>query len=171
LLDIERPFQLTWQLGSVPRSSYAQSTLAHVRALARRDAVHPDVRLLAQELTIGQLPYDNMSEAEALHAFVRDDIRYVRDVQGVETVQSPRLTLRVGSGDCDDKTALLASLLYSIGFKVRFCLAATMRRLPGQFTHIYPEANVQGRWVPLETIIPGLPAGRALPSSRTHKES
>jgi len=170
LYAIEAPYALTWRLGALPPQRYAQTTLGVVRALARQDSRTPEIRLLAQELTRAELPYDRFAEIEALHRFVRDDIRFVRDVQDTETVQAPRLTLRTGSGDCDDKTALLASLLYSIGYKVRYCLAATFRRAPKQFTHIYPEAQVDGQWIALETIYPNLPAGRTLPSSRTVKE-
>jgi len=166
------PFALTWQHAKLPSAKYAESTLGVVRSLARRDSVHPEIRLLAQDLTHDSLPYDQAAEAEALQAFVRDNIRYVRDVNGVETVQSPRLTLRTGSGDCDDKTGLLASLLYSIGFPVRYVLAATNPRQPTQFTHIYPEAAIRNLgWVPLETIIPGAGFGYRIQSARTHRES
>ena len=156
----------------MPSSSYAESTLGVVRSLARRDSKHPEIRLLAQEITHDALPYDQAAEAEALQAFVRDQIRYVRDVYGVETVQSPRLTLRTGSGDCDDKTGLLASLLYAVGFPVRYVLAATNPRQPNSYSHIYPEAALRGRgWCALETIIPGMSAGERVRSFRTHKET
>jgi transglutaminase-like putative cysteine protease len=105
--------------------------------------------------------YDHRSEVLALHRFVRDEIRYTADVLGVETVQSPRLTLRTFSGDCDDKAGLLASLLLAIGHRVRYVLAKTDAKNPQRFSHIYVETLLGGRWLPLETIIPGMPAGRA----------
>ena len=165
------PFRLTWQLGQTPQLGYAESTLRVVRALALRDSRTPEIRLLAQELSREQIPYDNLGEATALQHYVRDSIRYVRDVLGVETVQSPRLTLRIGSGDCDDKTALLASLLYSIGFPVRYVLAATSSRHRAHYTHIYPEAQIRGQWVALETISPGAEPGYRVRSFATKREA
>jgi hypothetical protein len=113
------------------------------------------------ELTGGLEAYDRAGEVRELHRFVRDSIRYVGDVYGMETVQTPQATLEVGAGDCDDKSALLASLLLSIGHPVRYVLARTKPQDPTSFSHVYVETPIRGRWVPLETIVPGKPMGWA----------
>lgn len=160
MYQLGEPFRIRWQVEGLPRGEQgAHATLQHIKRAARQDAGHPEIRLLAQELTRDLVPYDVESEVRVLHAFVRDDIRYVGDVYGVETVQSPRLTLRVGSGDCDDKTALLAALLLSIGHPVRYVLARTNPLEPRTYSHVFVETPLRGRWTPLETIVPGRPVG------------
>lgn len=154
--------QFSWAVGELPQGRSGPATLRYIKRFAQQDAKTPEVRLLALELTRDEVSYDRRGEAEAIHRFVRDEIRYVRDIAGIETVQSPRFTLRVGAGDCDDKTALAASLLYSIGFRVRYVLACTNPAMPGRYSHIYPETEIDGRWCALETIVPGAPFGWAV---------
>ena len=59
-------------------------------------------------------PKDYEAELRCLHAFVRDHVRYVRDIEGVETLQTPIQTLNVLAGDCDDKSMLFCAHSYSI---------------------------------------------------------
>jgi transglutaminase-like putative cysteine protease len=106
------------------------------------------------------------SEITTLFHFVRDSIRYMRDVRGVETVQTPVATLSRGYGDCDDKSTLLASLLESVGHPTRF---VAIGRGPNSFSHVYVETRIGTRWIGLEPTEP-VPAGwkppRALFPSR-----
>lgn len=141
-----------------------QATLRLVKRLARDDSDSPEIWRLARLLTRDVPSYDLLGEVDALQEFVRDEIRYVRDPLHTEAVQLPRTTLRIESGDCDDKTALAGALLQSIGYPVRYVLSKTDRRYPDRFSHIYPETAVQGRWMPFETIIPGAPLGWRAPS-------
>ena len=90
-------------------------------------------------------------EVERLHAFVRDNIRYVRDPVDLESVATPEKTLELGQGDCDDKSTLLASLLESTGHPARFVAVGFGG---GPFSHVYTESKIGETWVPLETIIP-----------------
>lgn len=115
------------------------------------------VRLAAQQLTQHLAQRDFSAEVAALHRFVRDHIRYVRDVVGVETLHTPERTLDLKAGDCDDKSILLAALLESIGHKTRFHAVGFK---PGVFSHVYPEVRVRNSWLPLEVTEPWEP-GRA----------
>lgn len=94
-----------------------------------------------------------MAEIERLWSFVRNQIRYVKDVHGVETVQTPEQTIRLGQGDCDDKSTLLCAMLLSIGHPCRY---AAMAFLPAKFSHVLVETRVgrqryNSKWIPLET--------------------
>jgi len=91
---------------------------------------------------------DWMGEIRALTHFVRDRIRYVRDINGVETVHTAEKILEQGQGDCDDKSILLASLLEAIGHPTRF-VAVGLK--PHRFSHVYVETKVGNKWLPLET--------------------
>ena len=94
---------------------------------------------------------NRLGEIEAVFLFVRDDVRYVWDVEGVETLQTPRYTLEHRHGDCDDKTTLAGAMLASIGHKVRVCPAGPGR---GLFHHVYLEALLYTRkgpkWLALD---------------------
>lgn len=98
------------------------------------------------------------AQIRALHAWVQRNIQYVKDVNGVETVQTPLKTLDYGQGDCDDQSVLLASLLESVGFRARFVAIKTDTF--GPFCHVFTEVSLGRGWIPLETTEPW-PAGKA----------
>jgi len=106
------------------------------------------IRELALSLVRDLPSKDWRGQIHALHQYVRDDIRYVRDIRGIETLATPKITLEIGQGDCDDKATLLAALLESIGHPTRFVALAFS---PGKFAHVLVETKVGKIWVPLET--------------------
>jgi len=79
---------------------------------------------------------------------VRDNVRYVRDVRGVETVHTPVKILEQGQGDCDDKSLILATLLETIGHPTRFVAVGPA---PGIYSHVFVETKLGNKWIPLET--------------------
>lgn len=116
------------------------------------------VRGLAVDLTSGLMQKDFLGEARACLEFVRDRIRYVRDIEGVETLHDAETVLRQGAGDCDDKCILLAALLLSIGAPVRFVAVAFE---PEVYSHVWLQVRtppgyggVAGSWVDLEPTEP-----------------
>lgn len=130
-----------------------KQTLKVMANLARQYRRDPGVIQLARQLVAGLPQYDRMGELTALHAFVRDHIRYTNDPEDTELVQTPRATLEMRTGDCDDKATLLATLLSSIGRRSR--LVAVGFKPFGGYQHVLVEALQQDRgWMPLETIKP-----------------
>lgn len=134
--------------------------------LARRGIRDQRIRNLAVAITTkgflngaGLRQKDFEGEARRIHAFVRDQIRYVRDTDGIELLHDPATLLQIGAGDCDDKAILAASLLGSIGHPTRFVAIALE---PGRFSHVWLQDYLGGRWVDLETTEP-LPFGRRVP--------
>jgi transglutaminase-like putative cysteine protease len=95
------------------------------------------------------------AEAAALCRWVQDNIRYVRDITDVETVQTPPKTLDSGQGDCDDQATLLGALLNAVGFQTRFLAIKTSAM--GPFVHVITQAKIGREWVPLETTEPWEP--------------
>lgn len=87
-------------------------------------------------------------QVRVLHAFVRDHIRYLLDPHNAEWIQAPDKTLEMRSGDCDDKSILLAALLESLGHPTRFVAIGFE---PGVYSHVYVETKIGTRWIPLET--------------------
>lgn len=158
------PSVTTVQLSSIPSGAAGvRHTLQLMRALVQRGKVSWPVRQRAQILIANLPQQDYVGEARALHAWVRDHIRYTRDIRGVETLHTADKVLEIGQGDCDDKSVLLASMLASIGFKTRF-KAVGFR--PGHYVHVYPEALIGNRWVALETTKPW-PIGQEPPAIRS----
>lgn len=136
-----------------------------MRRLARKGSLDQRVRNLAVEITTdgfldgrGLQQKDFGGEALRLLAFVRDEIRYVLDPEGVEMLHDPVTVLRIGAGDCDDKAILLASLLLSIGHTPRFIALAFQ---PELFEHVWVQDRINNRWIDLEPTEP-IPYGDAV---------
>lgn len=145
-------YPLTSRLASIPDGKDGTLvTLKIMREITRNSKTSLPVRSLAVELTGHCNQKDWVCEVKALHAFVRDRIRYVRDVRDVETLQIPDATLRIGAGDCDDKSLLLASMLESIAHPSRFVAIGFK---PDDFEHVYVETRIGNAWVSLETTEP-----------------
>ncbi len=136
--------------GIPPGSAGTSATLKEMRALVASGKKEPAIRRLALSL-IGHLPSkDFYNEIATLYQYVRDTVRYVHDIHGVETLHSAVKVLEKSQGDCDDQCILLASLLESIGHPTRF---VAIGFLPGQFVHVYTETKYGVQWVPLETTV------------------
>ena len=111
----------------------------------------PSIRAKAQELVRYIPQKDWVAEVRALWTYVKDRVRYTRDIHNVETLQSAERTLAIGEGDCDDKSVLLAAMLESIGHPTRF-IAVGFK--PGQFRHVLVQSLIGRKWVGLETTEP-----------------
>lgn len=123
-------------------------TLKAMRGLVREGKKALPVRVTAARLTQSCGQKDYGCEVQKLHAFVRDNIRYLQDITNVETLHSAEKVLEFGAGDCDDKCILLASLLESIGHPTKFVAIGFQ---PGIFSHVYLETKIGDTWIPLET--------------------
>ena len=127
------------------------ATLKIMRGLVRRGKKNIEVRMAAVRAVAGLKDKDWRGEAGRIHSFVRDDIRYVRDIRGVETIHTPERILDIGQGDCDDKSVLLASMLESIGHPTRFVAVAFGHK---HFSHVLVETKIGSRWIACETTMP-----------------
>jgi len=138
-------------LGTIPDGrAGVKATLRLMVRIARKARATLPVRTLAQQLVHGCAENDRRCEAATLQAWVRDNIRYVRDIRDVETVQFPEQTLQLKSGDCDDKALLLAALLESIGFQTRFCAVGVGG---GDYSHVLTQVLIPGAgWMSAEVI-------------------
>jgi hypothetical protein len=81
-----------------------------------------------------------------------------------ETLRPARTLFEVKGGDCDDYTALIASLLGTVGIRTRVVTIAADRNHPNYFSHIYPEAKISpGCLIPMDAARPGAQFGVAPP--------
>lgn len=127
----------------------------------------PDVRLVAlQIINSAKISgRDKQAVGAAIHRFVKNRVRFVNDPIGIETVQQPEITLRLGAGDCDDQAALVAALARAVGIPARF---AVIGQTPDTFRHIFTELQINGKWVPADTTSPR-PFGAAVPNLGSKK--
>ena len=95
-----------------------------------------------------------LGEVSALFEWVRRNVRYTRDIWRVELLHTPRRMLELRAGDCDDMTILLGAMLVATGHPVRLVLAGYAPGRPHEYTHIYPEVLVPGRWIALDATSP-----------------
>ena len=91
--------------------------------------------------------------------FVNDPIDTEGDPK--ETVSAAVDVLEIGGGDCDDFTVVMATLLQIAGMQTRIVTVASDPRDPSQFTHVYPEVDIDGQWVPVDAARPGAAFGLA----------
>lgn len=112
---------------------------------------------------------DYWAEADAIYWWVKNNTRYLKDPHGTELLHSPLVILdqiEAGekfSGDCDDSSVFVLSLLKSIGFPVALRIAAYKKN--GNFQHVYGLVNIQGQWIPVEPIVEYYLLGQEAPNA------
>ena len=133
-----------------------RQTLRRMSDIAREYSKHPTVIRLARAIVHSCPVKDFACEARALFEWVRDNIRWTRDVYGVETLATPVRTLEMKAGDCDDLSTLLASLYLAVGFPVRYVVIANLPQHPQSFSHVFVQVDItgEGDWVSADPSLP-----------------
>ncbi len=110
----------------------------------------PKVRELAVRVTSSCRGKDALCEVTTLHAYVRDHVRYIKDITNVERFATPQRTLFLEkAGDCDDSSIALSALLESIGYETRVVLVDP--QLTGKFSHVIAQVLLDDEWHWMET--------------------
>lgn len=138
---------------SIPKGfAGTMTTVRHIIELIKRGAKDFCVRQKAIDIfrRYRIRPKDYLGEISALFDWVKNNIRYTKDIFKVELLHSARRMLELRAGDCDDMTILLAAMLEATGHKVRLVLVGTNPTRKNQFSHIYLETELKGRWIPLD---------------------
>ena len=147
---LREPFSQT--MNAIPPGiAGIDATLQQMRVLVDRYKINPTIRELALKITNDFSQKNFGAEINALYNFVKFHIRYVKDIHGVETLQTPTKTLDYEAGDCDDKSVLLATLLESIGHETRF---HAMGFRTNHISHVLLEVKVNGEWLALDSTEP-----------------
>lgn len=138
--------------------------------LIHRQMLHgvkdPSIYALARKTLVeNNVPAkDSRAEIEAMFWLVKNRVRYTWDPLDYDAFQTPRKTLELKTGDCDDGVSLLGALLRSIGHKVRTRVVHTKGF--DTWNHIYLLALLpdENRWMPLDFTVDQSP-GWEVPSS------
>lgn len=115
-----------------------REALKLMRDMVRAGKKTPTIRETATRIVSDCAQKDDTCEVMSLWDWTLNNIRYIKDVNNVETVQPATRVLSEGAGDCNNKCVLLASLLESIGYKTRF---VAFGKEPGIFTHVICEVR------------------------------
>ena len=162
---------MEYRLSAIPSGlAGTDATLKEIARLVEHDLQRPQLRLLATRiLRRHAIPSKHhLAEARALYNYVVRTVRYQKDPIGLETVQSPTVTLQLRAGDCDDHSGLLAGLAAAVGIPARFRVVGYA---DDHIVHIFPEVFVKGRWLAADTTEPGHGFGwrpKALPYERVY---
>lgn len=86
---------------------------------------------------------NNIQILEDLMKWVKVAVRYEpdRESYGFDYIQPPSVTVRVGKGDCQDITALIASVLNHLNIPVRLVKA----EVSGDKNHIWAEVSLSNK--------------------------
>lgn len=146
-----------------PGQAYTEATIVAMARLASEGARQPFVRLVAERAIGNDLParaYE--AECARLLRFVREEAcRYTKDPLALEWVRRPRALLEQGGralSDCDEQSALFASLCMALGHEAGFRAIRADPRRPHEYSHVFPIVKPRDRWLPADPTEP-LPLG------------
>lgn len=157
-----------------PGAEGTRQTMAAMARLTKEAARTVEIWTLARQI-VARVPDKNKStssyvaEVGAIQQWVRANIRYTRDVAGVETLARPIDTLAIRQGDCDDQSMLVAALLLSIGHPCRF---VAVGRTLDSLQHVFTDTRVGDKWMAVETTenwqLGQRPDSRQYPATMVH---
>lgn len=133
-----------------------EGVIDKMRELVTQGKGDPVVRAKAVEITKGiktdprtGLPNrrDFSAIADAVYKWMKSNVAYVRDPDGIEWLQTAKKTLELKFGDCDDQSILAGALLSSIGVPVRFKVVKANPQKRDSFSHVYLQYQDKGSWI------------------------
>ena len=149
-------------------------TISAMRQLARSRAKEPAIRALAMNIIqqAGVASHNYRDEALAIGRYIQANMRYLRDIDGVEQLQDPMLMLQSlqkgnAMGDCDDMSLMIATLLISIGAQPYF-RTVRYKGAMGPYNHIYVVCydnnhKQKSQRIVLDAIVKDKPMGYEIP--------
>jgi transglutaminase-like putative cysteine protease len=152
--------QIPYSLQGIPEGrAGVKKTLDVMANLVNQSKKTPYIREFARRHVQDLNQKDIYGEVKRLFHFVRDKVRYIKDIRGIETLHTPEKILEQMAGDCDDKSVLIASLLESIGYECRFVAVGFKFN---NLSHVFTQVKLRGKWITLETTEPW-PMGKTAP--------
>jgi hypothetical protein len=83
--------------------------------------VTPEIKQIADKIvTLSCKETSKVCNSKAIFYFVQKNFNYLNDPLAFEYYKTPQESFNSNSGDCDDASVLLSSLLQSIGLQTRF---------------------------------------------------
>lgn len=144
-------------LEDLPEQAFTDATIRRMYDLVNRAKTDASFQKLIYGVVNGSMPgqwKNYKQELSNILRWARTVADYRRDPYGVELLQDVWATLDRKRGDCDDFTVLLCSAAEVLGCPCRIVTVSTRKdRSPN---HVYPEANVNGKWLGMDATMQGL---------------
>lgn len=93
----------------------------------------------------------DMDTLKNIYTFVRRAVKYKRDEDGHEIVNTPGCTVKYGIGDCKSMSVLVGSILRSLGYRFKYRTAFYDPKEPQQ-GHIYAVVDLDGKEVIVDPV-------------------
>ena len=147
-------------LEDLPEQAFTDATIRRMYDLINRGKVDPTFQKLIYSVVNSSMPgqwKNYRQELANILKWARTVADYRRDPYGVELLQDVWATMDRKRGDCDDFTVLLCAAAEVLGCPCRIVTVSTRRdRSPN---HVYPEANVNGKWLGMDATMQGTALG------------
>jgi len=108
----------------------------HIRALINKYKSHRKIYEASRKIVMSCPERSWKCELSSVYKFMRHAVRYRRDINKVDTYQSPLKTFEWRAGDCDDFTIAIASLCEALGYQS--LLEVIQTKNAKDFNHIFP---------------------------------
>lgn len=126
-----------------------EQTISKMRELVDSALRNPSIIRLAKDIVASAPAYNETAEAQAIYNWVLSNIRFTRDPVSKETLYPPAELLKIRSGDCDDISMLVATLLMAVGIPARL-VTVSANPSSSDFSHVYAEGQIEGEWTPID---------------------
>lgn len=129
------------------------SLAAEIRTRILNDVEDPRTRQLGARIVrkYNVEARDQRSLARAVQLYAQS-IKFFREFP--EVIAAPWVTADWGIGDCDDKSRLITAVLKSFRMPVRLVFVTFRKGDKGTVSHVFPEVQLDGQWLPLESVQP-----------------
>ena len=109
----------------------------------------------------------SFSQIQVIYDFVSNDIKYVKDINRVETIYAADKCLKYRYGDCDDKVVLGGAMLRTLGYEIALVLLDTLSQV--DYQHIYLWVEYDNKWVAFDTCIVNGSVGQEIKNFKRKK--
>ena len=125
-------------------------TIAAMRPLIDQGIKDQNINRFAIQLVWNTPEFSEIPKAQAIFNWMQQNLRFITDMQGKETLRTPQETLAVRAGDCDCFTILAVTLCGTIGLPGRAVTISTDPSDPNSYSHVYPEVFADGQWIAMD---------------------
>jgi len=135
-------------------------TVNYIKKLAHGNKGQPLIRRMAEDIIMHYQVRDHyyLDEARAIGDFVKQNVRYIKDPDGIEMLRCPLMMVNeirskgATLGDCDDMALLVCTLLLSIGIRPQLKVVKYNEN-SSSFNHIYVVVEESNHFTSPNTLV------------------
>ena len=133
---------------NVPEMTIPETNSEKITAYVQ---VNPEIKQIADKIvTLSCEETSKVCNSKAIFYFVQKNFNYLNDPLAFEYYKTPQESFNSNSGDCDDASILLSSLLQSIGLQTRFVFVPGHVFVQVKLKEAISRYKSEGDWVNLD---------------------